>query len=327
MMKFLINFFWILVVSVLCFLFLIPRENNKNMIWGMNFSQKYASELSLEWKEVYLALLEDMNVKNIRLAVHWDLIEKQNGNYDFSDLDWQIQKAKENNAKLIPIIGMKTTRWPECHIPSWAFSLDKNSQQEKILALLEEIVSKYKNEGTIEYWQLENEPFFTFGECPWKDDEFLEKEISLVRSIDKNHKIVLSDSGEGSFWFRIARLGDIPAVTTYRNAWFKELNRYIKYPFGPNFYNIKISLIKFFFGKDTMCGEFQAEPWGPKLTYKLSFEEQSKSMNLEKFKENIEYIRKTKYSRVYLWGGEWMYWAKKNNYDNSIWEEAKKIFK
>ena len=74
-------------------------------------------------------------------------------------------------------------------------------------------------------------------------------------------------------------------------------------------------------------GEFQAEPWGPKLTYKLSFEEQSKSMNLEKFKENIEYIRKTKYSRVYLWGGEWMYWAKKNNYDNSIWEEAKKIFK
>lgn len=327
MIKFLFKIFLALAIILICFLFIGSPKENKNMIWGINFSQKYASELSLDWREVYLALLKDMNVKNLRLAVHWDLFEKQDGNYDFSDLDWQIQQAKENKARVIPIIGMKTSRWPECHIPNWAISLNKEKQQEKILVLLEKIVSRYKDDNTIEYWQVENEPFFSFGECPWKDDEFLEKEIALVRSIDKNHKIVLSDSGEGSFWFRISKLGDILAVTTYRTAWFKEFKRYVKYPFPPSFYNSKIFLIKAFWGKEVMCGEFQSEPWGEKLTYNLPFFEQEKSMNLEKFKDNIEYIKKTKYSRVYLWGGEWMYWIKVNNYNPLIWEEAKKLFK
>jgi hypothetical protein len=45
------------------------------------------------------------------------------------------------------------------------------------------------------------------------------------------------------------------------------------------------------------------------------------------FKENISYIKKTDYKRVYLWGVEWMYWAKKNNHNLLIWEEAKKLFK
>ncbi len=327
MIKFLIKFILSLIIVAFAFMFLGMERENKNIIWGMNFSQKYASQLSSDYRKTYLALLDDMGVKNIRVAMHWDLIEKQQGVYDFSDLDWQITQASQRGVKIIPVIGMKTTRWPECHIPQWAGDIGKERQQEAIKALLEKIVLRYKDNESIEYWQIENEPFFSFGQCPWQDEGFLRKEIELTRSLDKKRGIILTDSGEGSLWFKTAQLADVVAVTTYRNAWFSEYKKYIEYPFPPTFYNRKMLLIKALFGKDVFCGEFQAEPWGPAPTYELPYEEQLKSMDLNRFKDNISYAKKTDYKRIYLWGGEWMFWAKEKGHDSMIWEEAKKLFK
>jgi hypothetical protein len=50
-------------------------------------------------------------------------------------------------------------------------------------------------------------------------------------------------------------------------------------------------------------------------------------MDLNKFLDNIKYARQTNFSRIYLWGGEWMYWAKVRGYEKNIWEEAKNIYK
>jgi hypothetical protein len=303
------------------------NKENKNIIWGMNFSQQYAQDLALDYKEVYLAFLDDLKVKYLRTAFHWQFLEKIDGQYDFSDFDWQINEASKRDVKLIPIIGLKTSRWPECHMPEWAKKLDKKQQQEKILKMLEAIVLRYRDNKAIEYWQVENEPFFSFGDCPWFDPDFTKKEIDLVKSLDPNRGIVITDSGEGSMWFKVANLADFPAVTTYRNAWFSEYKKYVKYPFPPTFYNRKIWLIKTLFGKNVFSGEFQAEPWGPKPTYELDYEEQKKSMDLNQFLDNISYARKTNFSRIYLWGGEWMYWAKQRGYEKNIWEEAKKLYK
>lgn len=299
----------------------------KEINWGVNFSQKHSQNLGLNWKENYLALLEDLGVKDIKISAQWDLLEPKEDEYYFDDLDWQIKEAEEKGAKTLLVIGMKTGRWPECHIPEWAKNLSKEEQQKEILEILENIVLRYGGRVSVNMWQVENEPFFPFGECPWVDKKFLREEINLVKSLDNQKRpIVISDSGEGSFWIQAAQLGDIVGTTMYKKVWFRQLGFYLHYPFPPTFYWRKAQIIKKFFGKKVMVVEFQAEPWGPKLLYDLPLKEQKKTMNLEQFRKNIEFAKRTGFDTFYLWGGEWWYWLKEKQGQPEIWNEAKKIF-
>jgi len=299
----------------------------KETTWGVNFSQKHAKLLKLEWKEAYLALLDDLKVKNIKVAAHWDLLEPEDGNFYFEDLDWQINEAEKRGAKILLAIGMKTPRWPECHMPEWAKNLGKEKQQEKILEMLQNIVLRYKDSPTIKYWQVENEPFFPFGDCQWVDKSFLREEVNLVKSLDiLKRPVIISDSGEGSLWISAARFGDIVGTTMYKKVWFRQLGIYIYYPTPPSFFWKKAQLIRKIFKKDVMVVELQAEPWGPKLLYDSPLEEQKKTMDLEQFKTNIDFARRTGLKEFYLWGSEWWFWMKKSQNDSQIWDEAKNLF-
>ena len=315
-----------------------PRA--EKITWGVNFSQKHAQNLGLDWKEVYLALLDDLKVKNIKVAVHWDLIKPTEGEYSFEDLDFQIREAENHNAKVLLVIGMKTGRWPECHIPNWAKNLTQQEQQREILEIVEKTVLRYQDSSAIKYWQIENEPFFPFGECPWIDKSFVKKEIEKVKSLDiQKRPTIVSDSGEGSFWITAASLGDIVGTTIYKKAWFSfswekrtlpflptKVGFYVHYPFPAIFYWRKAQLIQKFFKKDVICVELQAEPWGPKLLYDSPPKEQEKTMNLGQFRYNIEFAKKTGLSEFYLWGVEWWYWLKEKQQNPEIWQEAQKLF-
>ncbi len=322
--------FLIILVSALLFfgyLFIGKPPQAERITWGVNFSQKQAELLGLDWKETYLALIDDLKVEDIKLTTYWDLIEKEEGKYNFEDLDWQIKTAESRGVKILLVIGMKTPRWPECHIPDWAKNLSKAQQQEKILQLIEKIVLKYESRTSIIRWQVENEPFFPFGECPWVDKNFLKKEIAKVRFLDLQERpIVISDSGEGSFWVQAAKLGDIVGTTMYKKVWVRQLGVYLTYPLPPTFYWRKAQIIKNLFGEEVICTELQVEPWGPKLLYDSPVEEQEKTMNLEQFKYNIEFAKRTGLKEFYLWGGEWMYWMKEVQNKPEIWNEARKLF-
>lgn len=316
----------LLILFFIGYLFIGKTEPAKKITWGVNFSQKHAELLGLNWKETYLALFDDLKVKNLKLITQWDLIEPKEGDYNFEDLDWQIKEAEDREVKILLVIGMKTGRWPECHIPGWAKNLSQKEQQEKILKLLEKIVLKYRDRVSIWTWQVENEPFFPFGECPRVDKNFLKTEIELVKSLDqKKRKVLISDSGEGSFWTRAAKFGDIVGTTMYKKVWFGQLGTYIYYPFPPTFYRRKAQIIERLFDKKVIVIELQVEPWGPKLLYESPLEEQEKTMNLERFKYNIGFAQKTGLDTFYLWGGEWWFWMKKQGY-SEIWEEARKLF-
>ncbi|MFH1582243.1 MAG: endo-1,4-beta-xylanase [bacterium] len=317
----------IILLIVIGYFFIGSAPERENIIWGVNFSQKHAQNMGMDWRENYLALINDLGAREIKIASYWDLLEGEEGKYSFEDLDWQLDVAKENGVNILLVIGMKSPRWPECHIPGWAKGLEKSEQQEKILNFLKGLVSHYKNSDVISIWQVENEPFFPFGECPWADKEFLVKEIDLIKSLDdKNRPILISDSGEGSFWFSAASLSDVVGTTMYRKVWIRQLSRYLTYPLPPVFYWRKANLIDKVFDKEVICVELQAEPWGPELLYVSPAEEQEKTMNLQKFKDNIEYAKKTGLRTFYLWGGEWWYWMKEVKGQGEIWEEAKKLF-
>jgi len=319
--------FLVVFLLLLGYFFVGVTKPAKEITWGVNFSQKHAELLGLNWKETYLALLDNLGVKNLKVAAQWDLIEQEKDKYNFEDLDWQVQKAEQTGAKILLVIGMKTPRWPECHIPDWAKNFSKEEQQKEILEIIEEIVSRYRFTKSIDMWQVENESFFPFGECPWADKEFLKREIALVKSLDlQKRPVLISDSGEGSSWIQSARLGDIVGTTMYKKVWFHQLKTYITYPFPSTFYNRKALYIDKIFGKKVMVVELQAEPWGPKLLYDLPLAEQQKTMNLEQFKYNIEFAEKTGLDTFYLWGGEWWYWMKVRQNQPEIWEEARRLF-
>jgi hypothetical protein len=328
MMKFkmLLIGFSIILLLVIAYFFVGSPPQPDSISFGVNFSQKHAAHLGLDWRKTYEAILDDLKVKELKIISHWDLIEGQRGEFHFEDLDWQIEEAAKRNANVILVIGMKTGRWPECHIPEWAKDLSKQGQQERILKLLGEVVSRYKDKKVIWAWQAENEPLFPFGECHWKDKEFLAKEIALIRSLDPSRPVIFSDSGEGSFWTTAARMADIVGITMYKKVWFTQLNSYVYYPLPPVFYWRKALIIKYLFDKDVMVTELQAEPWGPKLLYDISLEEQDKTMNLARFKYNVDFARRTGFSKFYLWGAEWWYWLKENNQMPDIWDQARTLF-
>jgi len=298
----------------------------KDVSWGVNFSQKHAQTLGLDWKEAYTSILDDLKVRKIKLGTYWDYIEWEDENYNFGELDWQVQEAEKRNVELILVVGMKTPGWPECHIPEWAESLDKAEQQKKVLEYLEQVILRYRDSKAIKRWQIENEPFFPFGNCPERDKGFLQKEIDLVRSLD-NRQIIISESGEFPMWFKAAKYGDIVGATMYKKVWFEELNSYVVYPFSATFYRRKASLIKALFNKEVIGVELQAEPWGPALIYDLSVHEQKKSMNLERFKKNVEFAQRVGFKENYFWGVEWWCWMKEEQNKPEIWDYAKTLFR
>ena len=148
-------------------------------------------------------------------------------------------QAKDKGVKIIYVVGMKSGRWPECHIPEWVNGLSEQQQKDATLSYIREVVERYKDNGAITYWQVENEPFFHFGKCPswyYQDDNFLKQEVALVKSLDPSRKIIISDSGEDSMWFGAAKIGDIVGITMYREAWAHITNSfgfYFNYLFSP----------------------------------------------------------------------------------------------
>src|SRR3989344_5441507 len=102
----------ILVTPVVFFLYAKPKPQ-QNINYGVNFSNKYAQELGQDWKDVYIKILDDLKVKNLRLVAYWDDIEKIRNVYDFSDIVWQLQEADKRGGNVIMTIGRKVPRYPE----------------------------------------------------------------------------------------------------------------------------------------------------------------------------------------------------------------------
>jgi hypothetical protein len=326
-LRVMILFIFIIILVLSYILFVGEAEQADNITWGVTFCRKHSQFLGLDWKENYLALLDDLKAKDLKLIAYWDLIETQEDNYDFSALDWQLKEAEKRGAKVLLTIGRKVPRWPECHEPEWLKTENMEKRNEELFEYLEILVKKYRDNEIIWAWQVENEPFFPFGECPEFNIEILKKEIELVKNLDnQNRPIIITDSGEFPLWFKVAKLGDIVGHTLYRRVWFKELKMYITYPFSPAFYARKTWLIKKLYKKEVLCSELQAEPWGEVLLYDLSLEEQKKTMDLNRFKKVIEFAQNTGGNTFYLWGPEWWYWLKERTGNSEIWEEAKKLW-
>jgi len=304
------------------------RDIPEKISYGVSFSKFHADELKLDWKETYLALLNDLKVKHFRFSAHWPNTEPQEGKFNFSELDFQMAETKKKGADVILAVGRRLPGWPECHEPEWASKLDTVDKQQAILKYIEVAVERYKNYSNLKYWQVENEPFLTFfsrSRCGKLDKEFLEKEIALVKQLDPYHPVLLTDSGEFGNWFQAYRRGDVFGTSLYLYIWNRKLGP-LRYPITPAFFRIKQNLINLFFGsKPSLIVELEAEPWLLQSIVATSTATQLERMGIDKFKEIIEFSSRTGFDRQYLWGAEWWYWLKQKNLPEH-WNYARELF-
>jgi uncharacterized membrane protein len=310
----------------------LPIRQDRPVSFGVTFSAKFSRELGLDPHETLAAILEDLGASNVRLAAYWDEIEKTRGEYDFSGLDWQIADVERAGASAILAIGMKTPRWPECHLPPWAKILDPEEREEALGEYLREIVVRYRNERAIKIWQVENEPFLLFGECPGRGKNFLDREITRVKSLDQSRPILVTDGGEFGDWYRASSRGDIFGTTMYRKVYPRFIGPLlgpIEYPLDPGYFLLKEKIIRSLIpdaGKRFIVVELQAEPWGTRPLDELPLEEQLHLFSSEYFSETLHYALSAGFEEYYLWGAEWWYWLKKTRGDNRMWERARKLF-
>lgn len=298
---------------------LFPAVKDPN--YGVSFSAKRARELDLDPQAAFTELLDDLKIRRYRLMSYWDEHEKERGNLDFTELDWQMDEAAKRGAKVSLGLGLRQPRWPECHQPAWALGLKGNAWKQALYAYMEIVVKRYENHPALESWQLENEAVNQwFGTCDAPDVERLNEEFNLVKSWSKK-PVWMSLSDQHGFPINPPH-PDRYGFSVYRLVWNEKIhpkNNYLLYPTPTWYHRMRAAIIKLYTGKSIFIHELQLEPWGPVDTKFLTIEEQNLSMSPQRIHDNIFFARLIGEKDIYMWGSEWWYWRKIHG-DPSVWE-------
>lgn len=318
----------LIIILLFTFWLLAQKAEPEHITYGMSFNTPYARELGLNWREAYDAILDDLQVRDLRLAAHWPMVEPTPNVYNFEELDYQIKRAEEVGASVILAVGRRLPRWPECHVPDWAQLLSTEERQAAQTRYLETVIRRYQNSTAVTMWQVENEPFlevFASEQCGELDTNYLDREIALVRELDPTRQILVTDSGNLGTWVGAYRRGDVFGTSVYVHFWNPEFGQF-RTLLPAVAYRMKDNLMRVLFGyKPTVLIELSAEPWLLEPIVKVPVETQFTRMNLEKFEDILSYAEATRYDKQYLWGAEWWYWLQLQGHPE-MWERGKRLF-
>jgi len=309
----------------------INSTEDQPLVMGTSFIPAYAESLGLDPKETMDALIDDLGVRHFRLVSYWDQLQPAQGQYDFSLLDWQFQKAEAAGAKISLSLGLRQPRWPECHMPGW---VDKNLPPEQMQQALEQFliatVERYKGSPSLESYQLENEFFLKgFGLCTDFNRDRLIDEYELVKKTDPYHPVIVARSNNALGMPIGQPQPDKYGISIYRRVWDSKLtHRYLQYPFPAWYYAFVAGAQRILTGKDMIIHELQTEAWPPngKNIPETSLDEQNKSIDAERMQHVIAFGQATGMREIYLWGSEYWYYRMVKLSDPSLWNVARETF-
>ncbi len=293
---------------------------------GASFSLHRCSELGLDKKAVLRAALEDLGLRRFRLMSYWNIHEQRQGEYDFEELDWQLDMIAKYSGKVTLAVGKRQPRWPECHIPDWALALPKEAWYEALYAYLEVVINRYKHHPALHSWQLENEALLkSFGYC--RDNDYnrtrLRQEAALIKRLDPDHPLIMTLSDSWGLPWRRPR-PDQYAMSLYRATANKR--KAIKQSIRPAlFYRTRAWLIRLIFRRPAFIHELQAEPWTGSGITKASLDEQFLTMNADRLKANVGFAARTGMNPIDLWGLEWWFWLKEVHSQPELWNTVKQL--
>jgi hypothetical protein len=310
-------------------LWYIQSEKSKPLEMGVSFIPDYAQGLGVDPQKTMDALT-GIGVKQFRLVSYWSDMERTQGTYDFSQLDWQFKKAEAAHAKVMLTVGLRQPRWPECHIPDWAAKEPASQWTPQLEDFMRAVVERYKDSPALQQYQLENEYFLKgFGTCTDFSRQRLIDEYNLVKKTDPSHPIIVGRSNN-ALGFPVGQpTPDQFSISVYKRVWDAGVtHRYLEYPYPAWFYGYLAGVQKLYTGKDMSVAELQAEAWPPNGQHIVdtSLDEQNKSMNAQRLAERFDYGRATGMKDIDLWGAEYWYYRKQVLHDDSLWQVAQHKF-
>lgn len=302
---------------------------NQPIQLGTTFVPAYATSLGLNPEETMDALLDDLNIRHLRLVSYWNQLEPSNGTYDFSMLDWQFEKAEAAGATVSLAIGLRQPRYPECHMPEWAEKMPDGEWQPRLERFIEAVIKRYKKSPALASYQLENEFFLkVFGECPDFDRQRLINEYNLVKRLDPKHPVIISRSNNAIGTPIGEPVPDEYGISVYKRVWNANTKRYFEYAIPSWYYAFLSGVQKITKDRDMVLHELQAEAWPPegKFVTAVSLEEQNKSIDANRLEKRFKYGVDTGIREIYLWGSEYWYYRMVKLDDPSLWNVAKEQF-
>lgn len=273
--------------------------------YGVSFSVKQCRNFGLNPHET-LDWLINQGWRRFRLMSYWDEHEKQQGVYEFTELDWQIKAVEKAGGVFSLCIGVKQPRWPEYHWSNWALQLSKSDRDAALLRYLERVVQRYKSSSSLIMYQLENEALLRgFGEHIDIDRGRLRAELNLVKRLDPDHMVAMSTSNGWGVPARRPR-PDVVGFSYYPVMYKK--GKYRKTIQKSWLHRLRKAVIENILGTPVFIHELQCEPWGPEAIWKMGKKEQYKSMNPQQIEKNIVEAKKIGSYPIDIWGAEWWYW-------------------
>jgi hypothetical protein len=269
----------------------IYQQSNKPYQLGLSFVPDYATYLGLNPNQTLNALLDDMQITNIRYVSYWPDIEPTPGQFDFSELDYEFQQAEAHHIKVNLSLGLRQPRWPECHVPVWAANEPYKVWEPQLMTFIAAVVNRYKNNPALGSYELENEYFLkAFGTCTNYSRNRLVAEYNLVKGLDNKHTIIISRSNN-AIGVPIGKpTPEEFGVSVYKRVWDSYItHRYFEYPIPAWYYGFLAGVEEITTGKNTIIHELQAEPWPPTDMVHASQAEQAKSMNAKILKSRFQY--------------------------------------
>jgi len=302
-------------------------NRDEPVVFGATFVPNYARYFELDPKETLSAMIDDLGIKRFRLVSYWNVHEKQPGQYDFSELDWQFDMIEAAGGQVSLAIGLRQPRWPECHGPDWAMAKPMEQWSKDLNVYISKVIERYKDRESLIEYQLENEFFLSvFGICPDFTRQRLINEAELVKSLDPDTTLVISRSNNAVGFPIGDPRPDKFALTVYKRVWDKTITkRYFEYPFPAWFYGFLAGGGKILTDKDLFIHELQTESWlPPQYNMRTApIDELYKSLSPERLVARLKYANDTGMKTIDLWGVEWWYHMKNNRNAPELWDTAR----
>ena len=314
-------------------------------IYGVDFSCRQAVWLGEDCHAAYTAILEQLDVRHVRLSAYWDEIEPRPGVYDFSTLDWQIDEAAQHGVAVTLTVGIKGQRAPEFYLPDWVRAgrpipdggspADNPAIAAAALDFVRATVAHEAGRPEIEVWQVENEPYVHFWHTAhdWSLPEwFVDEEAQVVRAGDSEHRPLLITHASwfrtDGTWKQVLKTADIVGEAVYSRRQRGPFAGIYLYPFriGPLTPDLpgqeRTARSEH---KALWISELQGEPFeAPWVDVRAPNAGPFPSMTPALLQANLTLASRSGAERAFLWGAEWWYYRLTVDHDPSFWQVAQR---
>ena len=291
---------------------------------GFSFSPAYADYLGLDPQDSFSKILDSFSFQAVRLPVYWNRVLRE-GRYDFSEIDDLVREAKNHGLEVVLAAGYRSFRWPECYAPDGIEVLPYDEFEKEILSFWGEVLKHFANTNLIDFWQVENETYVSFGNhCRFVKTATLFKLVDQVREYDRDDRPVIFGVGGTevtflpSYW-GIFRHVDIISASFYPRTIDQYFGFYIEpydwFPIAPRDIERERQFVSAR-SRRYWISEFQAEPW----------QEDATTMSPDILLKNWDKLTSSsELERVFVWGVEWWLKEKKEGRPE-LFKTAQELF-